>query len=74
MTLLTPGESYGFFQRHVKKQKDRSSFGPSDLNMHPISKGKICCREIRELAQLHVGKARREGGKYYSKCNGHMPI
>lgn len=39
-TLLTHRPSYGFFQMDVKKQKDRSSLGPSDLNMHSINEGK----------------------------------
>lgn len=29
------------FPKGCKNQKDRSSFGPSDLNMHPINEGKI---------------------------------
>lgn len=51
------------FPKGCKNQKHRSSFGPSDLNMHPINEGEKIMQEICELAQLSVGKDRSEEGK-----------
>lgn len=62
------------FPKGCKKHKDRSSFGPSDLNMHAINKGKKWCRKFVSWLSCLWEKIEVRRGKYYFKCNIHMPI